>query len=676
MRDNLKRLISQFNCRMKKNLESLLARLKIDREKIWCKLIFENRKVLKQRGLNYLAKEEGTITFGLLGVIIFLLFLMILQSIFTNGSENMIDGEHLTKSISGFLMIEFMLVTMFAYFIRIRWRSKKNMVSVIDGNIYPIFVIFVLYVFMSCLQVAFVYDNTQYWNKVHKLGKNITDVLKFVIPVTITIYTFSYRERKQIASSMISSIAEKIQLNFFIFFSIVSFSAGIVLYNWVDEKEAMTYNILLIGWYISVIITGVLLYLVLRKSFHNIDIAKIFPEVIGQVNKEILVFKEMMNLWDGEKGTEVHKALKEQKQRIHAHMESAYQMLEYMNEKNMNLLFDDMHNATKNPLSIFNNVNFFDLEKGKILEHDRARVYMELYQSILRNHIKLIVKLFNANKIVKGKETLETLTKELNPELNTLFQCYNQQLYELTSNFNLGDSHKFNILIEALNKIEKGRIYKVYQNLILRAVESNDVKFLCDIVYSVTREEDNLKHYSGILMSNVYIDLLRGRIVQKDIHLTLRAILKSIQLGHHSCAGFLVKFLITRFKREDVNIVLEVFSQDSANLVLDFSENEQYTDDETDDQKIDFNFNLPTFNYCFYKMTILIYAQQKFSRKNKLPRTDILQHNLLLDVRKLLVDCDYTEYLLNKIINVKDKYGLLFLTNDDFIEHLKNDVIN
>lgn len=658
---------------------SLIAPVKVYIEKVLYKLSPENRKVLKQRGLNYLAKEEGTITSGVIGIIIFVLLLTVLKIIFTYGGDQYLrEGDKLATSISDFLKSDLVLVIMITYFMKSELRRKKvSLVKMESKILYCVFSMFILYMFLSCLQVAFLYDNDDhYWVKVHKLGKSITDVLKFVIPVTITIYTFAYRERKQIASSMISSISEKIQLNFFIFFSILSFSIGIVLYNWVDEKEISDYKALAIAWYIIVIIAGWLLYLVLRKSFHNIDIGKIFPGVIGQTNKEILVFKEMMNLWDGKKGTEVHKVLKEQKRRIHAHMESSYQMLEYMNEKNMNLLFDEMLTAIRKPLSIFNNDEFFDLKTGEMLDHERTRVYMELYQSILGNHIKLIVKLFSANKIVKGKEALEILTRELKPERTTLFQCYNQQLFELTSNFNLSDSHKFNLLIEALNEIEKDRIYKVYQNLILRAVESNDVKFLCDIVYSVTREEDIQNHYTGISLKPAYIDIVRRGIIRKDIHLTLRAILKSIELGHHSCAGFLIKFMITRFKRADVNVVLDRFSQDSANLALDFSENEQHTDDETDDQKIDFNFNLQTFNYCFYKMVILMYGQQKFSRKHKLPITDILQYNQLVDIGDLLAECDFAEYLLNKITNVKDKYGLLFLTKEDFMKQLENDVIN
>ncbi|PFX71941.1 hypothetical protein COL39_21100 [Bacillus cereus] len=540
-----------------------------------------------------------------------------------------------------------------------------------------ILIIILLYLIFLLIQVIFGLNGLTYSNNVQNLGKTITDLLKYLLPITITIYTFSYRERKQIASSIISSTTENIQLNLFIVFSVFCFLSGLIFYTTFELTEIITWTKTISIWYILVATSVGLLYFIVKRAFRNINIVKLLPEIIELTNIEINVFKEMINIWDGAENTKVHKILKEQKKRIHAHMESVYQMLGYMNDKNMNLIFEEMLTDIREPLKVFNSAEFFELEEGEPLNDNKLRVYRELYQSILSNHVKLIVKLFNDNKIIKGQETLKMLVEELKPKNNNnvLYQCYNQELFDLTSNFKLDDLHKFNLLLESLNNIEKDKIGKVYQNLILRAVESKDVKFLCNIIYSVVREEKKNSNNNHNMLERISLRFVRTRIIQKDIHLILKAILKSIELGHHSCTGFLIKFLITRFESKDVKLALNKFGKENATVSSDFSENEQESFMETDEQKVDFNFNIQTFEYCFYKMKILIYGQQKYAVLKSLPgdsKKDIEDN--YINIQRIKDNCEYIEYLLDKIVNRKTDYGLLYIQNNKFMFSLKMDL--
>ncbi|PGD62678.1 hypothetical protein COM44_31030, partial [Bacillus wiedmannii] len=153
----------------------------------------------------------------------------------------------------------------------------------------------------------------------------------------------------------------------------------------------------------------------------------------------------------------------------------------------MNSMFDENLKKLEETLKVFNNQDFFDLDKtGYIYIPDqKIEIYKRLYKTILSNQVKLIVDLFNENKMIKGQEALRILTQLLYPKFNNnvLHQCYRIELYHLTSNFKLDDIHKFTPLLKALNQMEKEKIEKVYQNLIIRAVESGDVEFLCNIVY-------------------------------------------------------------------------------------------------------------------------------------------------------------------------------------------------
>lgn len=537
-----------------------------------------------------------------------------------------------------------------------------------------VFFLIVALILLVSIYIPSLWFNHEATSNLYGLGKNITDVLRFILPVTITIYTFSYRESKQIAPSNIGSMTEKKQLNMFIVISICTFGLGMIIHS-----LGVAYSWLLLIWYMQVAMSIYLLAMLLKNSFQNINIAKLSEGTIDLTNDGIRNLKKLMSIWDGLEENRVSGLIEKQEERAHAHIESTYQILKYMNEKNMNSMFDENLKKLEETLKVFNNQDFFELDKtGNVyIPDEKIEIYKRLYKTILSNQVKLIVDLFNENKMIKGQEALRILTQLLYPKFNNnvLHQCYRIELYHLTSNFKLDDIHKFTPLLKALNQMEKEKIEKVYQNLIIRAVESGDVEFLCNIVYIVTKEEnrDNDKHTIPSIQQ-VVAEIVKRKIIQKDVHLILKAILKSLELGHNACAGFLIKFLVTRFKGIDIKVSLSNFSKTNANVVLDFTENEQQTTEETDIQRIDFNFNSETFNYCYYKMAILIYGQQVFAQKKSLPVKNINSSKEYVEVGKAIGECKYLKYLFEKIIKVNSNYGLLFVTQEDFMDSLKRDI--
>lgn len=537
-----------------------------------------------------------------------------------------------------------------------------------------VFLMTVVLVLLVSIYIPSLLSNHEATSNLYGLGKNITDVLRFILPVTITIYTFSYRESKQIAPSNMGSMREKKQLNMFIVFSICTFGLGMIIHS-----LGVAYSWLLLIWYMQVVISIYLLAMLLKNSFQNINIAKLSEGTIDLTNDSVRNLKKLMIIWDGVEGNQASRLIVEQEKRAHAHIESTYQILKYMNEKNMNSMFDKNLKKLEGTLGLFNNPDFFDIDKtGNVhIQDEKIEIYKRLYKTILSNQVKLIVDLFNENKMIKGQEALRILTNSLYPNFknNVLRQCYRSELYHLTSNFKLDDIHKITPLLKALNQMEKEEVEKTYQNLIIRAVESGDVKFLCSIVYLATKEESQDNGEGTITAKQkIVAAVLKRKIIQKDVHLILKAILKSIELGHNTCAGFLIKFLVTRFRGRDIKVSLSNFSKTNANVVLDFTENEQQTTEETDIQRIDFNFNSETFDYCYYKMAILLYGQQVFAQKNSLPVKNTNSSNEYVGIGKAIDECEYLKYLFEKIIKVNSNYGLLFVTQEDFMDSLKRKI--
>ncbi|PFV15868.1 hypothetical protein [Bacillus cereus] len=557
---------------------------------------------------------------------------------------------------------------------KLEYEHKMLKIGAVAKYSLLVFLMTVVLVLLVSIYIPSLWSNHEATSNLYGLGKNITDVLRFILPVTITIYTFSYRESKQIAPSNIGSMREKKQLNMFIIFSISTFGLGMIIHS-----LGVAYSWLLLIWYMQVVISIYLLAMLLKNSFQNINIAKLSEGTIDLTNDSIRNLKKLMSIWDGLEKNRVSRLIEKQEERAHAHIESTYQNLKYTNEKNMYSMFDENLKKLEKTLKVFNNQDFFDLDKtGYVyIPDEKIEIYKRLYKTILSNQVKLIVDLFNENKMIKGQEALRILTQLLYPKFNNnvLHQCYRIELYHLTSNFKLDDIHKFTPLLKALNQMEKEKIEKVYQNLIIRAVESGDVKFLCSIVYLATKEDDQGNKKEKIAPKQIVVaKALKRKIIQKDVHLILKAILKSIELGHNACAGFLIKFLVTRFRGLDIRISLSNFSKTNANVVLDFTENEQQTTEETDIQRIDFNFNSETFDYCYYKMAILIYGQQVFAKKNSLPIKNIHPLQEYVEISKAIGECAYSKYLFEKILKANSSYGLLFVTQVDFMNSLQRKI--
>ncbi|PGD62676.1 hypothetical protein [Bacillus wiedmannii] len=59
-----------------------------------------------------------------------------------------------------------------------------------------VFLLIVALVLLVSIYIPSLWFNHEATSNLYGLGKNITDVLRFILPVTITIYTFSYRESK------------------------------------------------------------------------------------------------------------------------------------------------------------------------------------------------------------------------------------------------------------------------------------------------------------------------------------------------------------------------------------------------------------------------------------------------------------------------------------------------
>lgn len=564
--------------------------------------------------------------------------------------------EKLTEPINiiGTLIISYLLICSMIFFI---------------SKIVPVYVIIEYYPLLKLI-----FENIKgVWET-----QAINDMFKYLLPLTLTVYTFSYREKKQFAPSSINGISESIKLYSFVVLALSSYFYGV----FIKDKGFVTESIpfFVDVWWLSVVLAFIMLIFVWQQAFNNIDETKLLNTKMKQLQKEINDLKDSMHSWDISDEFEVqkdaiHNLIEKKEKRLHSQIESIYQILGYMNKNNMNEMFIKNLKAITVPIRKFNSKKFWGDERKIYINKEKMKVIERIYTTFCVNHVALISKLFSENKISKANLALDIFTENLKPDLKNkaLDTRFNMCINELILNYQLDDMQKLRMLLDALQTLGRGKIERIYESLICICIENKNLKAICNIVYPVTGRIKDVENFEEETPSTRMIQAIQFGIIQKDIHLIMKAIVKSIELGHHECTGFLVKFLITRYKTHYINQAINSFRRVNAILDLDFTEDEQESVTETDRNSVGFKFNPDTLDYCIYKMFILIYAQQKYIAGNNI---EIVEKNGSVDVTlpQILEKCKHVDYILDKIKNRESSYGLLFIKNQKYMNRLKRDL--
>jgi hypothetical protein len=155
------------------------------------------------------------------------------------------------------------------------------------------------------------------------------------------------------------------------------------------------------------------------------------------------------------------------------------------------------------------------------------------------------------------------------------------------------------------------------------------------------------------------------------LYMLIQTLVKSVEISHYSCTGFLTKFIVSNFNG---GFIKEVYSASVDNLVRDRNhENPYLKDNRISTISVSFNFNNSSLRYCFEKMSILLYSQQRFVQHYDIAIDRNIQIKPYINISKLQNNINY---LYKKILKVGDKYGLLMVSDSKFISVVKAEVIN
>ncbi|GAA4828181.1 hypothetical protein GCM10023310_01140 [Paenibacillus vulneris] len=532
-----------------------------------------------------------------------------------------------------------------------------------------------------------------------------TKVLSFQLTATLTLFYFIYREQR---SASISNILSKSSsLFWFIVLTFFTIPYGVHVSKVINQnitelfsnastlgiKASVTlqYSSENIGrflfwaflFFVS-LLTGIRMIIQLIK---NLNVRNMIGDTIPHIQNQIFYLRFAV----------INKHRRQIFENLYSSVESLHQLLFMIVEKNMDEAYRSSYKKWVALLAdLMMSPRLIDMDSRVIIEYLLEKNEDEtekLYTSILKNTVSLIMVLIKNHKIEEAQEAIELLF-ELNPSEVKLRFIFLNVIQELSLLMYSNDSIGLKPILDGLENlasddggVDQNGINLIYKCLLNKATEKNDVKMLSSISYSMFKCVDHFDKTKLNLDPGLKLLQIKSRITvgpKNDktdqfmkcvIFILLQAILKSIELSHYSCTGFLIKFMVTSFRSSLVNQTYSVFIKNGGVNNPYLKQREKFAK-----MNFSFNFNSKTLEYCLKKMSILLLGQQLYVVKKSINFGEIPQNYINADH----VKCDYIDYLFNKIVSDKSKYGLLYLEEDktksenegpSFIEMLKNHIM-
>ncbi|MBR8660701.1 hypothetical protein [Brevibacillus sp. NL20B1] len=502
------------------------------------------------------------------------------------------------------------------------------------------------------------------------------------LPLSLTLYIFTYREQKTMSESASNMTTGKIPLILFIEFSLFTIIYGKLLSFLIGQDPRFeTGTLILTSEYTIKLCLWTLFYLcslgfgikTVLELLRNINISALLNSTINKTSQEFIKLPLIMP-YSGFK-----KLRKRTFDILCNNIESIYQMLSLTIDKNMDSLFHEYYAKWEKVFLNFRDRLIFirdDSSNVTIyympINTDREN-FLKFYRSIIKNHLSLIATLFKKHKLGEVSKCIDTLF-QMNPRENEMYPTYLDGLRELAIYIYENDSNslryflrKLELLSKELNDNDKTGIILIYKELIVRASNENSTQLLSNLCYSMTLIYKELKpsnqRVSSMLQS--FHEEPVERVQKACIFIMLQAALKCIELPHYASVGFLMKFMVSNLNPTVLREVVESF-------VMMRAQNNPYLIDFENYRALNssFNFNQVTIDYCMKKLIILLSGQQLYVMKNKIDFGYVPDH--VINLRSL--SCNYLDYLFSKIEKAKSKYGLMYLDDNMFMKEFKLEV--
>lgn len=530
---------------------------------------------------------------------------------------------------------------------------------------------------------------------------------KTLVPLSFTIYFFSYKEQKDVAISLFKKKRSFISL-FYMFLIGTILVLLISIYLTPNIKEPINAKNLLISLiYITWISLAILSY---KKLLNSINIQKTFDHSLKKINKSFNKIKKNKDIYDSEGMKKKERILKnvcKEVESLSLNAEVLIQML--LSKKKYNLtndfsnsllllethLFSEISEINNNPSFFSFIVPFSKKEYSKLYSIAQQGV-IELMTTALSTgnpkDIELLINSFaklKTNEFTINEETDISRFWRNNTQSKINLETYFKQMYDsyYLSTFRIinqlyknNNNGGISILRNIIKSDQQSEIYSkendllsLISSLMMDAIENDDLKKLTDIsnilfdyIKGKPKKVLSSKHKltNKIIKMNKIENKIQNKSVsakeKKAFKFSFFSIVKSIELGRYKCAGFLIKNTVSNFEQKNFSIEVNQIKPTARYIEpqLGLSKNL------TRLLPLKFVFSTSSFEYCLLKAKLLIYYQQKFVDEmnlNNISFEDMIKINT-----SVTNGVDYSTYLDHKIEGLNKEYGLIFLEKNQF----------
>lgn len=522
------------------------------------------------------------------------------------------------------------------------------------------------------------------------LIEHIYPLMTIIFPIAIAIITFFYQEAKDLAYNATYSIRRLgTGLLFFLFLLNVVLYAGIII-NFEKSKLGKTMEfhtespvltdhmlgLLVISLFVLFVISAIFEY---RKLFNSINIEKVCKDRIESVEKKIV------SIGDLSKPKKVEKYLKDIDNDLHVIGQILMTQLNYNLAPEFSRTLREFFQLQK---EIFRTVD--SSNPGYLIMQKQYVRWQSMYDDILDINLMLLEKAIT-NKKREATNMLMKQSVELFPgdyddaelQEKTLILYYKNIIFSyetITANYPFDMNDVFLELISKSTDTGKSMntsyVFTLCYAMLMQSVLKNDIKMVATFV-----------NYLFILMKNE-----RARKGNRDDfkydktlgEILILASVKSLELGHSKCAGYLIKVAVNHQK----DILLNRNINDFKEILDKFQKPTSESDSELFDgkninqrllDKLNFEIYLMdhSFEYCYFKMIMLIVKQQEF-----LVGLNIFDRSMIYEIDQYTPPDEMIfnkAYMENKISGKDEQYGLQSLKKEGVLERgaaLLNSIFN
>ncbi|PEI55921.1 hypothetical protein [Priestia aryabhattai] len=523
------------------------------------------------------------------------------------------------------------------------------------------------------------------------LIEHLPSILKIIVPLSLTLYLFAYKERKDITYSYLrSKKMSSISLLF------VSFSGFIILFlylNYFLKFSSSLSDLILI---VSFICWSYFLFKIYMEIFNSVNIFYVFNRHLTLMKVTNLNIKKLLDAQkessdffhkEGLHIERLNKKLWMFRDRLArivlSHKLKSFDI--YVQITSQILLSKIKYNLPKdfseNLMKLITELDsFIKITTRANLEHiislNLLDQFCEVYDSILRNiellteyaskkgnnrDLEFLITFFNSSTVGPYEftntfyeayiKTSRVDSKVFQSTLQATQYSYIQSVKSLTSILSNNGYWDEILLLRNIKHLSEeassntagsftnSEVLSLYTAFLIEATSKNDIKLLTDVV--------------NLILENS----------NKDINSTIKMFLlcatKAIELGHYKCAGHLIKMTLLH---SDDSLLKSTVNSIHDKLTLRKSFNgQEFLEFCTDlDKNLITNFmtSMPfssvSFEYCFSKLVYMLSLQQKFTIKNPYP---------LLKYEEFGFSTS-KEYIKDKVVDLHKEYGLICIKKE------------